>query len=117
MLEMAHREILPAVTGYVSVLVDIVYKKQEIGIDASYEKELAAELSGLCASLNRCVKELESILTNLPRADMTAQALYYKNSVIPAMESLRRDVDRMEMLCPADRWPYPTYGDLLFGVH
>ena len=116
MLEMARRDILPAATGYVSELVDIVYKKKEIGIDASYEKEVASEMSALCAALNSGVKALEKVLENVPDADKTAQSIYYKDAVLPAMAEIRASADRLEVLCSAERWPMPTYGDLLFGV-
>ena len=116
MLEMARREILPASTGYVSELVDVVYKKKEIGIDASYEKEVASEMSALCASLNGAVKALEEVLESVPESGKTAQSMYYKDAVLPAMAKIRASADRLEILCPADRWPMPTYGDLLFGV-
>ncbi|MBE6560985.1 MAG: glutamine synthetase type III [Ruminococcaceae bacterium] len=116
MLEMARREILPAAAGYVSTLVDSVCKKHEVGIDAGYEKDLAAELSALCASVNRGVKALEDVLDNVPEGDKTAQSMYYKNAVLPAMAEVRAAADKLEVLCPADRWPIPTYGDLLFGV-
>ena len=116
MAEMARREILPAATGYVGKLVDIVYKKNEIGVDASYEKDLASEMSALCASLNGGVKTLSEILENVPAGDKTTQSMYYKDTVLPAMAKIRAAADRLEVLCPADCWPFPTYGDLLFGV-
>ena len=48
--------------------------------------------------------------------DVTEEAMYYKDSVIPAMAALRADADALETITAKKYWPYPSYGDLLFGV-
>ena len=44
------------------------------------------------------------------------RAVYIQDVVVPAMEALRRPVDKLEMLVAKDMWPMPSYGDLLFEV-
>ena len=48
--------------------------------------------------------------------DIGAEANMIRDTVLPAMSALRIPCDEAETLTPADRWPFPTYGDLLFGV-
>jgi len=116
MAEMARRDILPAVSRYGTALAEAVWKKQQTGLDASYEQETAAEISSLTGEMFRQVKRLEDALACVPAGDKTAQSMYYKDEVLTVMADLRAAADRLETLTDAQCWPYPTYGDLLFGV-
>ena len=49
-------------------------------------------------------------------ADPAARDEAYRDEVLPAMEELRAAVDAMEVICSKDRWPVPTYNDMLFYV-
>ena len=116
MAEMARRDILPAVSRYGTALAEAVWKKQQTGLDASYEQETAAEISSLTGEMFRQVKRLEDALACVPAGDKTVQSMYYKDEVLTVMADLRAAADRLESLTDAQCWPYPTYGDLLFGV-
>jgi len=116
MAEMARREILPAVSRHGAALAEAAWKKQQIGLEDSYEAETAREVSRLTGEAYRAVKALEDALARIPEGDKTAQSMYYKDEILTAMAALRAAVDHLETLCPAEAWPYPTYGDLLFGV-
>ena len=64
------------------------------------------------------VKELEEKVSKFNSDNYASQdmASYCKNDIIPIMDNLRDTVDSMETICNRKSWPYPTYGDLLFGV-
>jgi glutamine synthetase len=120
MVDMARKEILPAVSGYVKTLAETVVAMRQActAADASMECELIETLSALNASAWGKIKTLEGELAKARAiADHTAQAMYHKDNVIPAMNALRAVVDEMETLTAASAWPMPTYGDLLFGVN
>ena len=116
MAEMARRDILPAVSRYGTALAEAIWKKQQTGLDVSYEQETAAEISSLTGEMFRQVKRLEDVLARVPAGDKTVQSMYYKDEVLTVMAELRAAADRLETLTDAGCWPYPTYGDLLFGV-
>jgi glutamine synthetase len=120
MVDMARKEILPAVSGYVRTLSETVVAMRQAcsAADTSVECELIETLSTLNASAWGRIKTLESELIKARGiADHTAQAMYHKDNVIPAMNALRAVVDEMETLTAASAWPMPTYGELLFGVN
>ena len=120
MVDMARKEILPAVSGYVKTLSETVLAMRQacLAADTSVECELIETLSTLNASAWSKIKVLENELNQARDiTDHTEQAMYHKDKVIPAMNALRAVVDEMETLTAASAWPMPTYGDLLFGVN
>ena len=117
MIDMARKDILPAVSSYAASLADAVLSKTEIGVDASYEKELAQSISAQTASMYQKVKALEDALIHTKDySDSAELSMYYKDSVFAAMSALRAAADQLETLTASDYWPYPSYGELLFGV-
>ena len=61
--------------------------------------------------------ELEKAVTELDGlGDVTKEACFVRDSVLPKMAALRAVCDEAETLTAASYWPFPTYGDLLFGV-
>ena len=92
-------------------------KEAFTGTDAVYERESVASLDALLAQMLRQVKKLEEDLTvsEVP-GDVTKLARYCVETVLPDMAALRCVADEMESIAPTDRWPYPSYGELLFGV-
>ncbi len=116
-IEMARRDILPAVSRTAADLAAASLTKSEIGLDGTYETETAKEISSLTARMYRDVKALEdAVLVPATIADMEARSLYYKDTVLPLMQAIREAGDRLETITPADAWPFPTYGEMLFGV-
>ena len=85
-------------------------------MDSSYEWETADQVCALTGEMFRQVKALEDALAHVPAGDKTAQSMYYKDKVLTVMAALRSAADQLETLTDAGCWPYPTYGDLLFGV-
>ena len=119
MLEMARRDILPAVTGYVRELSETVVAKQQACPEAScgMEKTLIQKLSDLTSSLFRETETLEKNLTAAKAVeDKQAQAEAYRDLVLTKMEDVRTVADQMEIYMPKEKWPFPTYGDLLFSI-
>ena len=119
MLDMAKKEILPAVSEYSQVLGNTVLTKKSVckKLDCSYETDSLKKISELMASAHKNVQALETALSQTKIiADVTTRAVYYKDAVTSLMSKLRADVDALEDVVSADYWPIPTYGDLLFGV-
>jgi glutamine synthetase len=119
MIEMAMRDIIPAVNSYVADVADSAAAKLAVipDIDVSVEKDIISKLSELNAKAYRDVEVLRKAeLDAAATADAVQRAEKYCNSVIPAMEALRKHVDDMEPLVSSEYWPLPTYGDLMFNV-
>ena len=82
-----------------------------------YEEELNRKLSALLASAYRAAGKLEKDLLDSKSApDAEALADVFKTTILDDMRDLRIVVDTMETVTPADVWPYPSYGEILFGV-
>ena len=106
-LEMLNREILPAINAYIGVLGDMT----------KYEKAVKAELCELCDRIYDSTKMLESVTAEAHTiGDMHARAVFYRDRVVTALQSVRKAVDLAETKMPADYWPMPTYTELLFNV-
>ncbi len=119
MLDMAKKDILPAVSAYTGELADAAMAKKSLisSIDCSYETETVERLSRLNALAYANTKALEKAVNELKSIEGAYEtALYCKDNVIKAMENLREVVDELEAITSAEYWPYPSYGDLLFGV-
>ncbi|MGN0477936.1 MAG: glutamine synthetase III, partial [Hominenteromicrobium sp.] len=118
--DMVKRDILPAVSAYVSELSSGVLTKKSISEDIPCEAELdiIKRLSGLQDCAYKKLSALDSAIIGVKEVgeDPIKVATYYKDSVISAMTELRAVVDEMETLVSAEYWPYPSYGDLMFRV-
>ena len=117
MIDMASKQIIPAVTKYTKSLADTVIAVREAGADASVQSQLLNETTEL-------LKETKTAFDKLVEVQKIAaamhagkeQAYYYKDTVKVAMDELRSPVDRLEMIVDKDIWPMPSYGDLMFEV-
>jgi len=117
MLDMARQDILPAVSRFVRELADTALAKKSLGgIDASYETETAARLSGLLADAFRKTDALDQAMKNAAGSTSSELARYYRENIFTGMNALRSVVDEMESLTAASAWPYPSYGDMLFSI-
>jgi glutamine synthetase len=119
MIEMASRDIIPAVNAYVAEVADTMAAKLAVmpDIDVSIEKDIVSKLSDLNAKAYRTMQTLkaeESAAAKTEDAVERAEAYCYK--VIPVMQQLRAYVDEMEPITASEYWPLPTYGDLMFNV-
>ena len=119
MLDMVRKDILPAMSAYSAELAsDAAAKTALLGdADCSYEKESVKSLSALLGATYRSTKKLESdLLAAKSETALPALADIYKGTILDDMRALRISVDEMETIASAKAWPYPCYGDLLFGV-
>ena len=118
MIDMAKKDILPAVSKYSHELSDTIIAKAACGdVDSTYEKELLAKISKLNATAYKKVQKLEEATLKAKEIDDTTElSMFYKDSVFAAMSELRITVDELETMVPAASWPYPSYGDMLFSV-
>ena len=118
MLDMANRDILPAVLTNVGELTDTLLKKKELGLSAKTETELCKKLSSLADSLSEKIAALSETICGAKAYadDAPAEAVYYRDHVVPAMNELRAVADEMEILVAKKYWPFPTHGDILFSV-
>ncbi|WP_369297225.1 glutamine synthetase III [uncultured Neglectibacter sp.] len=118
MVDMVCREILPAVEKSAAHLAAAAADKKSAGISVSgYETRLGEKLSALMDEIDSAAEGLEGAIEKLDSAgDVTAQACFIRDGILPAMEKLRTPCDAAETIVPKEDWPFPTYGDLLFGV-
>jgi glutamine synthetase len=117
MVDMTRREILPAIMQYCGDLsASLNVKKAAVpDLDYKYETKLIRVLSGLIDGIDEAVGALEKSIVRI-KGDNTQQAFHIRDDVLCRMEELRSLCDEAETLTAADYWPFPTYGDLLFGV-
>ena len=119
MLDMAKKDILPAVTAYAGELASAAAAKRSVfaAVDCTFEEQTVTTLSGLSAKLYGETLSLSDALVKAAKAaNPAAVADCYKNDVIGAMAALRATADALESITAANRWPFPTYGELLFGI-
>ena len=119
MLDMARKDVLPAVSAYSASLAAAALSKKALSpaIDCSFEEELTARLSRLAAETARCVRVLDSAVSGSASVSgALAQAEYFRDAVLPAMTGLRAAVDELETITASGYWPWPSYGDILFSV-
>ena len=119
MVDMVRKEILPAVEEYTAKLAGALAAKKAVvpTLTGKYETGLIEKLSGLIDRIDAAAEDLENALTVYHRIeDVTEAANTIRDVIIPKMEALRAPCDEAESCTAADVWPFPTYGDLLFGV-
>lgn len=117
MLEMIHKDILPAVSSYTGDLSIQAVNKKTLGVDSSLEKAQIEKLSGLCVKLYEAADALQSSVDHSDESgDFLAEAKYYHEEVLSRMDAAREIADEMELSVGRKYWPFPTYGELLFGV-
>ena len=117
MIDMASRQIIPAVVGYTKKLADTVIAVKEAGVDASVQTEILSAVSARLAEAKTALGRLQEIEAKASAMqEGKEQAFFYKDEVRAAMDDLRRPVDELEMLVDKKVWPYPTYADLMFEV-
>ncbi|MGN0491861.1 glutamine synthetase III family protein [Ruminococcus sp.] len=120
MIDMAKKNILPAVSAYVRELTDTALAKKALSdaIPTSVEEELVASLSTKLVSFSKKTAELEEAVIKASEysSDNLAYATYYRETVFALMQELRAVGDSMETETSSEYWPYPSYGEMLFGV-
>ncbi len=119
MLDMVKKDILPAISAFSGTLADSAAKKSALlrENDLTYESDTVQKLCSLTGQAYRAAIKLEKDLSQCAAvADSAAAAEAYQGTILTDMRALRKIVDEMEMNASAEAWPYPSYGELLFGV-
>ncbi len=119
MLDMAMKEILPAVSEYSQVLANTILSKKSVSatLNCAYEEEMVARISNLTADAFDSAMRLKTALEKMKNIESaTERSFCCRDLVLGIMKELRLAVDKLENVVSADYWPIPTYGDLLFGV-
>ena len=117
MIDIAAKQIIPAVVKYTKELADTVLAVKEAGADASVQAEMLVDISGLLTETKAALKKLEAVTEEAAgKEEGKVQSEFYHFSVVPAMKGLRTPVDELEMIVDKEVWPMPSYGDLLFEV-
>ena len=119
MLDMAGKQIIPAVIKYTTELAESLGKVKSAcpEADTSVQTELLTETSALLSDIKVALAALADIVEECEGMESGSdQAHAYHDKVVPAMAALRAPADKLEMIVDKDLWPFPSYGDLMFEV-
>lgn len=118
MLEMANKDILPAVVTYINEVSSAAVTKKSLSaaISTEMEEKLVTKLSNLANSLYNRIEELKADVQEMKshEGNVFTLSCYCRDTVIPAMNDLRAVADELEYIVAKKYWPFPTYEDLLF---
>ena len=116
MLDMAKKQIYPAVSSYVGDLCSaLMAKKSVVDLPCAEDEAVIKTLAAANENMMAAVRKLESDLADMPEGERESSQRM-AHVVVPDMEAVRRYADEAEKLCSAEYWPFPTYTDLLFSV-
>ena len=119
MVDMVKKQIAPAVEKYTGDLAAAAASKKAAvpGLALTHETTLITTLSGLTDEMDQALAGLEDALSAYAaESDITKASCLIRDRVLPAMDALRAPCDKAETLTAESDWPFPNYGDLLFGV-
>ena len=117
MIDMASKQIVPAVIKYTKTLAETVVFVMQAGVDASVQSKLLREVQTLLVETKSALDHLNAVTEKaLTMGEGEEKARYYYFEVTTAMEALRAPVDKLEMIVDKEAWPMPSYGDLIFEV-
>ena len=119
MLEMARKQLLPAVNAYMSEVANTAASKLAVSENLSVRSETKAltRLSADADAMSDAVDELQAAV-NAAKAlsDESAKAVAFHDDVLPKMDALRTAADDAETICGEDYWPLPSYSKMLYYV-
>ncbi len=120
MISMAKTELLPAAFKFSKDLSDTINSVKATGmsVEVSAQSSVLKELSPVLSSFSSNINALKKAIEKASAEDSSAlkQAEAFSKIVVPAMDSLRADADKLEAIIPKDLYPFPTYADLLFNI-
>ncbi len=117
MIDMATKQIIPAVIKYTKSLADTVLAVKAAGCDADVQAGILTQVSDLLKEAKAALSDLEKVTTEAAQQEEgKTQARFFNEVVFKAMDALRAPVDKLEMIVDKEAWPMPSYGDLLFEV-
>ena len=119
MVDVATKQIIPAVIRYTTVLAESInsVKAVSAALDVSVQTSLLEKSSALLAETKTAMDKLSGLIAESEsHEEGRDRAVFFRESVVPAMQALRKPVDELEMIVDKDMWPMPSYGDLIFEV-
>lgn len=118
MIDIASKQIRPAVVKYAGEVARAVQAVQAVGMDATVEEGLLREITENLKLFQERLQMLTEVTEQaaLLQGDSKSQAIFCRDYVFAAMNDLREPADRLEMLVDEDVWPFPTYGELLYNI-
>ena len=120
MLDMARKDIFPAVSRFAGHMSKSVLAKRQLceDIPCTAELNLIKKLSALLEDFDRYITELQQAVDKVHRTKASALVVsrMYCDDVLTVMNKLRKVSDEMEQLTSAEYWPYPSYGRLMFTL-
>ena len=119
LVDMVRKDILPSIEMYLSKVAETAKLKKDVDskLSISYEKNIMNKLSSLNDIIFAGVDTLEKVLAEeVEIDDIVEQGYAIRDKVLPTMEELREACDEAEMIVAKEYWPYPSYGEMLFGV-
>lgn len=119
MIDMAGKEYIPAVMEYTTELANSLTKVTGACPEANVapQREMLVETSERLSEANTALTALKKVLKEAGEKEGAAEtAKFYRQTVMPAMEALRKPIDELEEIVDCKYWPVPTYGELMFEV-
>ena len=117
MIDMAKKEIIPAVIKYSTTVAASVAAVEAVGTDASVQRLVLSDCSSYLKAMNNALIDLEKAVEDASGYEnFRERALAYRDGVCPAMAALRAPADALETIVDEKEWPFPTYGELMFNV-
>ncbi|MBQ7839392.1 MAG: glutamine synthetase III [Lachnospiraceae bacterium] len=118
MIDMASKELLPAVIRYSRSLADTVNATKAAGVDPGVTVAFLQNVNAGLAKANAALEDLKwkEKEGQTMKHDAKAQAFFYRDIIVPAMNALRAPIDELETMVDREYWPVPTYADMLFEV-
>ena len=120
MSDMARTLIIPAMEAYAADMAGAAASKRAIApaLKCGYEAGIVTGLSELADTIAVRADELDAAMEKLHEAaDIVEESAMIRDTILPLMDALRAPCDKAELMTAKSYWPFPTYGDLLFGVH
>ncbi len=117
MVDMIKKDILPAVSEFTGDLIPTYERKKALELPCYYEQSIITRLSALSDAVYENINELENLTKELKTIEGAEnKAFFCSEKIVPLMEKIRVFADECEAQMGAEYWPFPTYGELLYGV-
>jgi glutamine synthetase len=116
-IDMVKKQFIPAAIEYATFLADSIGSFSSVSVSAPVQEDLLKKLSSLLSSSYKNLAKLEAAVSKTQAiTDTVKKAESYRDNVVTTMQTLRENIDALEMIVPRDMWPVPSYADLLFKL-
>ncbi len=114
---MVKRQYIPTAIRYSGELAESINKLEKAEGSSKVQKKLLASITKLLETASSKLDKLESNLEDAQQeGDVKKKAALYRDEVLPALTSIRKEIDALEQIVPACCWPVPTYTQMLFDL-